>query len=83
MRKDSLLGEIGLRFIKQTENLASESLNYILGKPPNTFKGFDELVRTFNDRLTEVRYSTQVYRQDDNAVPDLIGFDQKNQPQLL
>lgn len=57
MRKDSLLGEIGLRFIKQTENLASESLNYILGKSPNTLKGFNELVKVFDDRLTEVRYS--------------------------
>jgi len=83
MRKDSLLGEIGLRFIKQTENLASESLNYILGKSSNTLKGFNELISIFDDRLTEVRYSTQVYDQDDNAIPDLIGFDQNNQPTVI
>ena len=30
MKNDSLLKEIGLKFVKQTENLASECLNYIL-----------------------------------------------------
>ena len=35
-KKNSLLGEIGLKFVKQTENLASESLNYILGESKNT-----------------------------------------------
>ena len=83
MRKDSLLGEIGLKFVKQTENLASESLNYILGKSPNTLKGFNNLIRNFDKRLTEVRYTTQVYNQDDNAIPDLIGFNNENRPTVI
>lgn len=83
MKKDSLLGEIGLKFVKQTENLASESLNYILGKSPNTRNGFSDLIRVFEKRLSDVNYSTQVHDQLDNAIPDIIGFNENSQPAVI
>ena len=82
-KRNSLLGEIGLKFVKQTENLASESLNYILGESKNTRDGFNNLIKIFDDRIEDVNYSTQVHDQQDNAIPDIIGFNHDSKPTVI
>ena len=84
MKKKSLLGEIGLKFISQTENLATESLNFILKKSDLSKKGFVELLNLSDTEFkNSLNFSTQVYSNDDNSIPDLIGFDEMSKPRVI
>ena len=84
MKKKSLLGEIGLKFISQTENLATESLNFILKKSDLSKKGFVELLNLSDTEFkNSLNFSTQVYSSDDNSIPDLIGFDEMSKPRVI
>jgi hypothetical protein len=70
----SLFGHLATRFGSHPENLATEALNYILGRSD---EARDALVRFA--RLTvpalegELRFRTQDFLSDDGAIPDLVG----------
>jgi hypothetical protein len=83
MKENTLLGEIGLKFVKQTENLATESLNFILGKSSKSKDGFNELIRQLNSDIDAVNYSTQVFDLNDTAIPDIIGTNPDNQTTVI
>jgi hypothetical protein len=73
----SLFGHIVLRFTSEAENLATESLFYLLSnsKPANdAFFRFINNIQNINSDLT---FRTQVYDEDE-SIPDLVGFDNEN-----
>ncbi len=75
----TLFGQLANKFVTQTENLATESLHYILQKSPVALSSFTKLIKTFEQRLSKnVSFRTQVFDKEDNSIPDLIGFDKDN-----
>lgn len=76
----SLLGYIVLR-TSQPENYATESLNYILSNSAAARKGFLNLLKSIDNKLNyDLTFHTQVSDKQDQSIPDLIGFDDDNDP---
>jgi len=74
----SLLGHIVLRFTSQSENLATESLEYILSNSHDARLGLIKFIGRIDNRLTgELHFKTQVH-DDDRSIPDLVGSDDDN-----
>ena len=62
----------------QAENLATESLYYILSNSNSARTGLSRFLRNIDSRFTsELFFNTQVYDEDE-AIPDLVGFDSDN-----
>ncbi len=77
----SLLGSLAERFVTQKENLASEALNIILNRSSQANEAFCKSVNEFENRLEgRLKFTTQVHSTDDNAIPDLIGYDSNSLP---
>ena len=76
----SLFGYLAQRFSTQTENLATEALNYVLKNSVSAREGFQKFVSQIDLRINEkLFFRTQVFG-DDGAIPDLIGFNEENRP---
>lgn len=75
----SLFGHIVLGFTSQAENLATEALNYILSNSPVARVSLIRFLETIDTRLTgDIYFKTQVYDEDE-AIPDLVGFNEDNE----
>jgi hypothetical protein len=75
MQHQSLFGHLATKFGEHPENLATESLNYILNRSVVAKKAFSQLIEQTGVRLRgKLNFQTQA-GGDDNAVPDLVGTD--------
>lgn len=82
MQHDSLFGHFASRS-DQTENVATEALNYVLNRSPVARYAFLEYVRQAGVELP----NTLIFRTqavgDDNAIPDLVGTDSESRQVFL
>jgi hypothetical protein len=75
MQHQSLFGHLATKFGEHPENLATESLNYIINSSIVAKKAFSQLIEQTGVRLRgKLNFQTQA-GGDDNAVPDLVGTD--------
>jgi hypothetical protein len=73
MQNQSLFGHLATKFGEHPENLATESLNYILGQSGVAKKAFCQLLEMAGVRFNgTLHFQTQV-NDEANAIPDLIG----------
>jgi len=78
MQHQSLFGHLATKFGKHPENLATESLNYILNHSVVAKKAFTQLIEQTGVRLrSKLNFQTQA-GGNDNAVPDIVGTDIEN-----
>lgn len=80
----SMFGHLAAKFSAHPENLATESLNYILNRSTATRRAFIKVLAhqsgtTLSDDLT---FQTQ-QGGDDAAIPDLVGFDSAGRPNII
>ena len=80
----SLLAHVALRLATHPENLATESLGYLLTVSPAARLG---ILRALPDAARmqlpeQLRYVTQVFSEDDGR-PDLVGLDELAQKRVL
>lgn len=76
----SLFGHIVLNLTSQAENIATESLYYILSNSASAREGFYNFLGSIDNRLkVDLYFRTQVYDKD-GSLPDLVGFDVENDP---
>ena len=78
----SLFGHIVLRFTSDAENLATESLYYILSNSKSAQKALLNYIKTINPINDELSFSTQ-FRDADESIPDLVGLDDTNDHILI
>ncbi|WJI08808.1 hypothetical protein FGU46_01220 [Methanobacterium sp. CWC-01] len=72
----SLFGHIVLNFTSQAENLDTEALYYILSSSPAARAGLSNILGLIDPRLDgELFFKTQLYDEEDVAIPDLVGLD--------
>jgi hypothetical protein len=83
MQHKSLFGHLATKFGEHPENLATESLNYILNRSVVAKKAFKQLIGQAGVRLPDkLSFQTQS-AGDDNAVPDLVGTDTERQQPVI
>lgn len=83
MQYDSLFGHLASRFSGQTENIATEALNYIINGSSVARRAFLQFVAQANVKLPDtLLFQTQAVG-DDNAIPDLVGTDSELRQVLL
>ena len=70
----SLFGHIVLNFTKETENLATQSLYYILSNSKSAQEGLLNYLATIKSINTEISFRTQGH-DEDQSIPDLVGSD--------
>lgn len=76
----SLFGHLAFKFVSQTENLATESLGYILKSSKTANESFIDLINIFKIKLKEpVFFRTQV-NVEESGVLDLVCFDEDYSP---
>ncbi|MBV9790889.1 MAG: hypothetical protein JOZ51_22030 [Chloroflexi bacterium] len=79
MYHQSLFGHLVTQFSTQPENLATESLNYILNRSSTAKQAFMRyLAQAGVDPATPVMFQTQMAGPD-HAIPDLVGVDAHGQ----
>ncbi len=72
--KESLFSHLVFRFSSSPENLATESLNFILNRSPITRSAFSDLFNHFSIEIPDTtKFDTQDKNQLDGAIPDLVG----------
>ncbi len=75
MTHDTLFGYLATRFSTHPENLATESLNFVLGKSEAARRAFVRFFRQSGASLPEsLAFRTQA-RGEDQSIPDLVGCD--------
>ncbi len=83
MQHDSLFGHLASRFSGQTENIATEALNYIINRSSVARRAFLQFAAQADVELPDtLRFQTQAVG-DDNAIPDLVGMDSESRQVLL
>lgn len=76
----TLFGHLSLKFATQPENLATEALFYILSNSKNARNGLQKFISNIDNRISNIySFHTQVH-ETDNAIPDLVGFDEDDKP---
>lgn len=76
----SLLGHIVLKSTNQAENLATESLYYILSNSNSARTGLSRFLKIIDSSfMDDLFFKTQDYGED-KAIPDLVGVDSDNNP---
>ncbi len=71
---ESVLGFLATRFASSQENLATEALNFVLGKSDHLRNSFLEFINQMGCEITgPLTFSTQSAGED-NAIPDLVGI---------
>ncbi|KAA5600463.1 PD-(D/E)XK nuclease family protein [Blastochloris sulfoviridis] len=79
----SMFGHLAARFSSGAENLATEALAYMLVQSPAARRALNEISTILNAKLSEIRsFRTQCVGQD-QAIPDLAGFDHCGRAILL
>lgn len=73
----SLFGHIALKFTSEAENLATESLFYLLSNSKPANNAFFRFINDINNVNSDLTFRTQVYDEDE-SIPDLVGFDNEN-----
>lgn len=71
----SLFGHIALRFVSQTENLATESLNYILNSSKTANESFIDIINIFKIKLEEPLFFRTQVNVEEGGILDLVCFD--------
>lgn len=83
MPQENLFAHVASRFPGQTENIATESLAYIIGKSKTAKKAFiDYINQTGTSFDNELCFQTQAIGED-NAIPDMVGKDSKGNEILI
>ncbi len=79
----SLFGHLVTQFSTHPENLATESLNFILRRSSVAKQAFLQyLERAGIDPASVLTFQTQMVGQD-NAIPDLVGLNAEGQPIVI
>lgn len=79
----SILGYLTALFASSPENIATEALNFVLGKSHLIRASFvDYINQTGIDLSSSLAFKTQV-TSDDNSIPDMIGFDESGASVLI
>jgi hypothetical protein len=82
MPQQSLFGHLIGRFSTQPENLATESLNYILNRSVVARRAFLRYLAQVGIEAADLSFQTQAGGSD-NAIPDLVGTDAAGQPVVI
>jgi hypothetical protein len=82
MPQQSLFGHLVGRFSAQPENLATESLNYVLNRSVVARRAFLRYLAQVGIEATDLSLQTQASGSD-NAIPDLVGTDAAGQPVVI
>ncbi len=70
----TLLAYLTSRFVTQSENLATESLSFLLRSYPDAAAAFNQFTGGLAQGLpNDLRYHTQNWLAEDQAIPDLVG----------
>jgi hypothetical protein len=80
---NSLFGYLAQRFTSSPENLATESLLYILHQSSIAKRAFFRFLMEQTGCLPlpeNLRLTSQYTDKDDQSTPDLVGFDEGNRP---
>lgn len=81
---ESLFGYLVNRFSSSPENLATESLNFILNRSRVAREAFEHLLEHLGVTLPEnLVYHTQDAESEDHAIPDLVAKDSRGRTVLL
>jgi len=81
---DSLFGHLASRFTSSPENLATESLLYVLQRSPTARNAFlHYLEQTGCEPFPEGLRLVSQNSDEDQAIPDLAGLDADNHPRFL
>lgn len=74
MASETLLAHLTGRFVTQAENLATESLAYLLDRHEVASAAFHRFILSVHPDLPHpLRYWTQNWAAEDQAIPDLVG----------
>lgn len=80
---ESLFGHMAIRFGEHPENLATESILYVLKRCPGANASFREFVSRHLYALPDaLDFRTQAH-DEDGTIPDLVGADSKNKEVLF
>lgn len=84
MPRTSLFGHLALQFTASPENLATEALNYILSRSRVARRALIQFMAETSglDLGDDLAFQTQAV-DDDDAIPDLVGFDRQGQQPLV
>lgn len=84
MRTDSLFSELVLRLAPHPENIATESLLYILRKYPEVWTPLAAWIGLTGISMPPtLAFRTQVLSPEDDAIPDLVGTDSVGDPVFI
>jgi len=82
--KKSLFGEVALRLSSHPENVATESLCYILREYTSASESFRSFINSSGINLPDsLTFQTQVSKAEDGTIPDLVGVDSAGVEVLL
>ena len=80
MTSRSLLAHVVAKFApKQWENLATESLHFLLQRPGGQC-AISAVLSSLAFKPGELRWSTQAASAEDSSIPDLVGYDPADRP---
>lgn len=83
MSSRGLLAHVVTKFApRQWENIASESLLYLLERPGGQ-AGIKDLVTSLGVRLGPVSWQAQAQGSTDAGIPDLVGSDDQSRPVII
>src|SRR5438876_245351 len=75
VKPQSLFGHLAVKFSAHPENLATESLNYILNRSATARRAFIRYLNQSGASLLDDLTFRSQQGGDDEAIPDLVGFD--------
>ena len=78
-----MFGRLATRFAPSPENLATEALAYMLGQSPAARTALNKIAGSLCEGLGEAQTFRTQYTGEDQAIPDLAGFDHANRAILL
>ena len=82
-KHQSMFGHLAEKFSAHPENLATESLNYILNRSATARRAFIRYLGQSGASLPDdLTFRTQ-QSGDDEAIPDLVGFDAANKQKAI
>lgn len=79
----SMFGNLAARFAPSAENLATEALAYILRRSPAARRALNNFAAVLCPNLQKVQSFRTQYAENAEAIPDLAGFDQYGENNLL
>lgn len=82
MPTETLFGHLAPRFSVHPENLATEALNYVLGRAPSARGALIQFCRIGAILPDDLRFRTQAVGED-QSTPDLIGSDARDATRLM